>query len=231
MANDRLLDIHAVCRLLGTTSRTLRYYEEKRLISSTKSPFSTRRQYTPEQIERIRIVLMLRSLGLPVKEIKALQGEGMDLRNVILTHRARIRASIERKQREIFFLNEALSVIDAGGDLFDSTRSDTHTESDPALLAVAQRCAGAIVRGEHELLYAHLSEPMQAYMPREVYERVRSDTLEPLGGLVAEGELSVDARFPHIVYQSVWYEKLGLRIKFVFHGGKIAGLWFDYEEL
>lgn len=228
---DRLLDIHAVCGLLGTTSRTLRYYEEKQLISSTKTLVSGRRQYTPEQIARIRMVLMLRSLGLPVKEIKALQREGMDLKGAILTHRARILASIERKQREISFLNEALSVIDAGGNLFENALPECPAEGEAALLTIARTCADAIVRGEHELLYRHLNETMQAYMPREVYERVRSDTFAPLGRLVAWGALSVDARFPHIIYQSVRYEKLGLRIKFIFHGGKISGLWFHYEEL
>lgn len=231
MAVNYFYDIHTVCGLLGTTSRTLRYYEEKQLISSTKSPFSARRQYTQEQVERIRTVLMLRSLGLPVREIQALQQEGTDLKSVILDHRARIHAYIERKQREISFLNEALSVIDAGGNLFEATLSETITEGDPSLLTIARICSDAIVNGKHEPLYEHLSESMRAYMPREVYERVRSDVLAPLGELIAVEALSIDARFPHILYQSVRYEKLGLRIKFVFHGGKIAGLWFHYDEL
>lgn len=231
MVHDHLLDIQAVCGLLGTTSRTLRYYEEKNLISSTKLSFSARRQYTPEQIAQIRMVLMLRSLGLPVKEIKALQQEGSDLKSAILAHRARIRASIERKQREICFLNEALSVIEAGGDIFGSALTETPAEGDPAFAEIAKTCAHAFVYGDHELLFAHLSETMRAYMPREVYARVRSDTLSSLGGPVAFGALSVDALFPNVVYQSVRYEKLGLRLKFVFHGGKINGFWLDYEEL
>lgn len=231
MADDRLYDIHAVCEMLGTTSRTLRYYEEKRLVRSTKSPFSARRQYTPGQMEQIRMVLMLRSLGLPVREIKALQQEGGDLKSALHSHRARIYASIERKQREINFLNEALAVIDKGRNLFGTALSDPLVEGDPAHLTIASTCADAIVYGNRERLYAYLSESMQAYMPREVYDRVRSDTLAPLGKPVSFGSLSVDARFPHVVYQSVRYEKLGLRIKFVFHGGQIAGLWLDYEEL
>lgn len=231
MENDRLLDIHTVCELLGTTSRTLRYYEEKHLISSTKSPFSARRQYTPEQVERIRMVLALRSLGLPIRDIQALQREGTDLKSAILAHRAHILASIKRKQYEMHFLNEALAVIDAGGDPFRETLSEAVGQGDPALPETAHACAEAIVHGNTDFLYEHLSEKMRAYMPRAVYERVRSDTLALLGDFVAFAPLSVDAQFPHIVYQPVRYEKLGLRIKFVFHGGKIDGLWFHYEEL
>ena len=40
---ETLYDISAVCRMFGTTSRTLRYYEEKRLINSTTFPPSDRR--------------------------------------------------------------------------------------------------------------------------------------------------------------------------------------------
>lgn len=34
-----------------------------------------------------------------------------------------------------------------------------------------------------------------------------------------------------IVYQHVKYEKLGMRIKFVFHGEKLEGLWVTYYEI
>ena len=54
---QKLLDINTACRMLGTTSRTLRFYEEKGIIQSTVSPFSNRRQYSMEQLEQIKKVL------------------------------------------------------------------------------------------------------------------------------------------------------------------------------
>ena len=71
---ETIYDISEVCRMLETTSRTLRFYEEKGLIQSTALPFSTRRHYTNDQVERIRRVLLLRGLGLSVKAIAQMQG-------------------------------------------------------------------------------------------------------------------------------------------------------------
>ena len=73
MEKEELYDIGEVCKLLGTTSRTLRFYEEKGIISSTDVPFQPRRQYTGAQVDHIRNVLVLRALGISVKAIKALQ--------------------------------------------------------------------------------------------------------------------------------------------------------------
>ena len=51
-----LYDITEVCKMLGTTSRTLRFYEEKGIIQSTTVGTSSRRQYTEEQISHIKNV-------------------------------------------------------------------------------------------------------------------------------------------------------------------------------
>ena len=46
MEEKHFYDITQVCRILGTTSRTLRFYEEKGIITSTTNGLSSRRQYT-----------------------------------------------------------------------------------------------------------------------------------------------------------------------------------------
>ena len=93
--------------MLGTTSRTLRFYEEKGIIQSTTVGLSSRRQYTEEQISNIKNVLVLRALGLSVKSISELQTKGTDLRDAVLSKRAEIYASIDSRIREINLLNEA----------------------------------------------------------------------------------------------------------------------------
>ncbi len=55
---DELWDITALCRTLGTTSRTLRYYESEGLIESTTDGTSRRRRYTPAQAEKIKQVMV-----------------------------------------------------------------------------------------------------------------------------------------------------------------------------
>ena len=115
----KLYDISEVCKILGTTSRTLRYYEEKGIITSTKNDFSSRRTYTEEQIKHIRNVMVLRTIGLSIDTISRLQKNGADLKNEIIAKRAEIFAYIDSKSKEISLLNEAIAIIESGENIFE----------------------------------------------------------------------------------------------------------------
>ncbi|MCH5332944.1 MAG: MerR family transcriptional regulator [Agathobacter sp.] len=226
---EQLYDINTVCEMLGVTSRTLRFWEEKGLIGSQKT-MSGRRQYTQEQVETIKRVITLRALGLSVKKIQELQNNELDLRAAINEHRAAVYAAIEKKQREINVLSEALALIDNGGILY-GTEIPVNAAVESNYEEIAARCAAAVVYNDEELLYSYFSEKMKAYLPPDVYRRVRRDFLEPLGGFVEFGERVADKNYKNIVYQYVKYEKLGMRIQFVFHDEEIYGLWLTYYEI
>ena len=65
-------------------------------------------------------------------------------------------------------------------------------------------------------------------MPWEVFNSIREDTLAPLGKYIAVGKVEVDASYPNKIYVFAEFSKLGLKITFVFHGGRIDGLWLGY---
>lgn len=216
--------------MLGTTSRTLRFYEEKGIIQSTTVGLSSRRQYTEEQISNIKNVLILRALGLSVKSISELQTNGTDLRDAVLSKRAEIYASIDSRIREINLLNEALSVIESGKDIFTEDwqlSSVTNAEEKE----IARICTDAILNEDNETLYKYLSHRMTEYMPRSVFLAVRKDTLSPLGKFVSIDKTVADGMFSNKLYCYVRFSKLGLKITYVFHGGKIDGLWLGYYDL
>ena len=83
MMNEKRYDITEVCKTLGITSRALRFYEEKKLITSEKDIFSNRRKYTETQMEQIRCVLVLRALGLSVKAIREIQTKNKNLKSEV----------------------------------------------------------------------------------------------------------------------------------------------------
>lgn len=224
----RLYDINAVCNMLGTTSRTLRFYEEKKIISSTKVFDSPRRQYTSEQIDHIRDVLVLRSLGLSVNDIRDLQKKNGDLRSVIELNKAKIYALIAEKVRTLNLLNEALLVIENGGDVFNASEKLSITPE--KMKEIVRICTEAIVEGDEDTLYSFLSEKLQGYMPKEAFAKVREDTIKPLGAFVSIENQNVDNDYPNVIYQNVRYKNLGLSIKYVFCLNQIAGLWFNYFE-
>ena len=80
-------DITEICAMFKTTSRTLRFYEQKGLISSIRDNDSSRRQYAKTQLEQIRNVLVLRKLGLSIKKIEELQKQDTDLKTALLEKR------------------------------------------------------------------------------------------------------------------------------------------------
>lgn len=230
MYQKSLYDITEVCKMLDTTSRTLRFYEEKGIIQSTTVGISSRRQYNEKQISRIKNVFVLRTLGLSVKAIVELQTKGIDLKDAVLSKRAEIYASIESRIREINLLNEALSALESGKDIF---AEDWHLSSvmNTEEKEIARICTDAILSGATDTLYEHLSPRLAEYMPRDVYIAVRKDTLAPLGEYLSVDRTVADNSFSNKLYCFVRYSKLGLKITYVFHSGKIDGLWLGYYDL
>ena len=230
MYQKSLYDITEVCKMLGTTSRTLRFYEEKGIIQSTTLGTSSRRQYTEEQLSLVKNVLVLRTLGLSVKEIAELQNSGTDLKDAVLSKRAEIYASIDSRIREINLLNEALSALESGKDIF-AENWQLSSAMNAEEKEIARICTDAILSGDTDTLYEYLSSRLAKYMPRDVYCVVRKDTLAPLGDFVLIDKTVADDRFSNKLYCFIRYSKLGLKITYVFHGGKIDGLWLGYYDL
>ncbi len=230
MSKKILYDITEVCRMFDITSRTLRFYEEKGIIQSTTSPFSHRRQYSKDQIDHIRNVLVLRTLGLSLKAITELQLQATDLKQTIISKRAEIYASINTKQHEINILNEALALIDSGKNIFENNFSLTKGSID-RIEKIVMDCTQAIVYDNTQILYQYLSDTLKEYMPPEVYEKVRVDTLSPLGNFVSLESVVQDNNSQNIIYHYVKYQNLALKITYVFHGEMICGLWLGYCEI
>ncbi len=68
------LRIGELARLVGTTPRTVRYYEETGLLPSAEDrPAGRHRLYDAQDVERLRELLRLRNLlGVPLEELKEL---------------------------------------------------------------------------------------------------------------------------------------------------------------
>lgn len=69
---DPDLSIGEVCRRTGLSARTVRYYEELGLLPGVRRRAGGRRVYGRDELERLRFVLRLKSLGLSLVEIREL---------------------------------------------------------------------------------------------------------------------------------------------------------------
>ena len=223
-------DISEVCKMLGTTSRTLRFYEEKKIITSTTVGTSARRRYTEEQILQIKNVLSLRKIGLSVQDITELQAEKSDLKAAVLSKRAEIYASIDSRLRKINLLDEVLCALNAGKDIFEKDW-ETGLEIKSKEFEIAKLCTDAVINDNDDVLYRYFSQQLAQYMPKDVYRIVRNDTLALLGKFVAVEQITADKKYPTRLKSKIRYSKLGLLITFVFHGGVIDGFWLNYYDI
>ena len=101
------LDIAEVARLTGLTSRALRFYEARGLITPLRSA-SGRRHYGPAELERLNQVIAMKRAGLTLGQIQKIgAGRKIDLAQLIA---AQLR-SLDQRQREIEEAHTLLSSI------------------------------------------------------------------------------------------------------------------------
>jgi DNA-binding transcriptional MerR regulator len=77
------LDIAEVARLTGLTSRALRFYEARGLVTPLRTA-SGRRHYGPAELERLHQILAMKRAGLTLAQIQRLTaGRQLDLRSLL----------------------------------------------------------------------------------------------------------------------------------------------------
>ena len=106
------LDIAEVARLTGLTSRALRFYEARGLVTPIRTA-SGRRHYGPAELERLHQIVAMKRAGLKLAQIQRMTaGRSLDLRSIV---EAQIEALTDR-EREIAgaraLLEDILSRID-----------------------------------------------------------------------------------------------------------------------
>ncbi len=68
----KLMSVHEVAKLTGTTARTLHYYDEIGLLKPTEVTEAGYRMYDDAALGRLQNILLFRELEFPLKEIKVI---------------------------------------------------------------------------------------------------------------------------------------------------------------
>ncbi len=104
-----MLTITEVSRTHEVSPRMLRYYEQQGLISSLRREGYAYRVYDEENIARLRLILVLRKLRVPLKSIAAIL-KGCDAEQAVRILRERI-AEIDEERRALSTIREMLQVF------------------------------------------------------------------------------------------------------------------------
>ena len=124
--------IAEVARLAGTTSRTLRHYDDVGLLAPSRLGANGYRYYDSAALVRLQRILMLRQLGLGVAAIRDALA-GADDATALHTHLSWLHAQSERLDRQIASVERTIESIEKGvpimaPDMFDGFDHTQHKE-------------------------------------------------------------------------------------------------------
>ncbi len=221
-----LYDITEVCNMLGTTSRTLRFYESEGLIESTITPPSLRRSYSKPQVDAIKKVLALRELGLSVKKIKELFAEKCSLEDAVRSQRVDIIRLIMEKQRQINLLGQVLHDIEFG--LTKDIVPASEVVCSDNQLEISNICTEAILNGNYHAVVPYFSDDLKILLSEAALARSIEISVKPIGKFVKRHSAFRDKNTPNVIIHALKYDNGIFRLKYVFHGDTIHGFWTDY---
>ena len=101
--------ITEVSRALNVSTRMLRYYEQQGLIVSARRPDYAYRVYDVENVNRLRIILVLRRLRVPLKDIAAIL-TNCDAGEAVAVLQARVR-EVEGEMRSLAAIRDVLAMF------------------------------------------------------------------------------------------------------------------------
>lgn len=226
---EELIDITKVCEHFHISSRTLRFYEEKGLIESIRTPSCNHRSYTKEQVDKIRNILALRAIGLSVKTIQEYLHGQVSLKEMVYLRKAEIFAFIHAKEQEIYLLEDALANIENEEEFFRKENKAV-AGTDEKLFPIVRNCTENIMQGKLEELYPYFSQQIRDYMPPEAFQNIWRDAKIGMGAFLKTGDVWKEAGVDTVYYHNLHFEKMIIRLKYVFRDEIIHGFWIQHVE-
>jgi DNA-binding transcriptional MerR regulator len=122
-----------MAKIFGVTLRTLRFYEDKGLISPKRD--GSTRLYSHRDKARLKLILLGRKVGFSLRDVKQM----MDLYDPTGTNIKQLRLTIDKSERQLARLQKQRAAIDeAIGDLsstLDVVRKQLAERTQPTAIA------------------------------------------------------------------------------------------------
>lgn len=136
MENDEEWSIQQIAKLAGTTSRTLRHYDDIGLLAPSSIGRNGYRYYDQAALVRLQRILLLRELGLGLPQIAGVLGREASEAHALESHLAWLRQEQDRLARQIASVETTITALRGGERLmaenmfdgFDHTRYKDEVE-------------------------------------------------------------------------------------------------------
>ncbi|MBM6623319.1 MerR family transcriptional regulator [Micrococcaceae bacterium RIT802] len=128
--------IQQIAALAGTTSRTLRHYDDIGLLPPSRIASNGYRHYDAEALHRLQRILLLRELGLGLDAIAGILDRTVGAAEALDAHVDWLKQERQRLDRQIASVEHTITTITEGGvpmpqdmfDGFDHTRHQKEVE-------------------------------------------------------------------------------------------------------
>lgn len=210
--------------MLDMTSRTIRYYEQRGLIRTTRESTSAPRRLDGGNIERLQRIRFLRKLGLTLDEIAAVIDSEAKAAEMIHDKTAVLKAEIHALIERIGLLEEVLAVAEQGGNIYTAERNRGQPSDEAERLRIAAACTRLVLERRFSELKPYLNSDMKM-LPPDFFEAAWDVHIKPCGKFISVGEQRIDG---YSVFNRLVYEKLGVVIKIDVFGGIVTGMVLQY---
>ncbi|WDM44664.1 MerR family transcriptional regulator [Microbacterium luteolum] len=116
--------IQEIARLAGTTSRTLRHYDDIGLLPPTRIAPNGYRHYDAPALVRLQRILLLRDLGLGLPQIAGILAKESAETSALQTHLALLREEQARLARQIASVESTIDALRGGEELMAENMFD-----------------------------------------------------------------------------------------------------------
>jgi DNA-binding transcriptional MerR regulator len=122
--------IQEIARLAGTTSRTLRHYDDIGLLPPSRIAANGYRHYDAPALVRLQRILLLRELGLGLPQISDVLAKERAEASALETHLALLREEQARLARQIASVESTITALRGGEELMAENMFDgfDHTQ-------------------------------------------------------------------------------------------------------
>lgn len=178
--------IQQIAKLAGTTSRTLRHYDDIGLLAPTSIGHNGYRYYDQAALVRLQRILLLRDLGLGLSQIGDVLDREASEAHALESHLAWLRQEQDRLARQIASVRSTITALKGGERLMAENMFDgfDHTQYKDE---VEQRW-GEKAYADSDRWWRSLSADDKAAWQRRVAELSRDWTAAADAGEPADGE-------------------------------------------
>jgi DNA-binding transcriptional MerR regulator len=122
--------IQDIARIAGTTSRTLRYYDDIGLLKPSRTGTNGYRYYNQAALVQLQRIMLLRGLGLGLQAISRVLGNETDAVTALTGHLAWLIQEQERLARQIASVTQTINAVKGGGEIMaeDMFNGFDHTQ-------------------------------------------------------------------------------------------------------